>query len=186
MTLLILGLLIWWGAHLFKRVMPAQRAALQERMGEGSKGVFAVALLASVALMVLGYKAADFTPVYDPPGWGLHLNNLLMILAVGFIGLGHSKSRLRGRVRHPMLIGFIIWTVAHLLVNGDLASVLLFAGLGAWAVASIFIINTAEPSWERYEGGSVAGDMRLAGITAGVFIVVSLLHWWAGYWPFPG
>ena len=31
MVLLILGVALWWGAHLFKRLAPAQRAALGDK-----------------------------------------------------------------------------------------------------------------------------------------------------------
>ena len=44
-----------------------------------------------------------------------------------------KKGRLLNKLRHPMLGGFKLWAFAHLLVNGDLASVILFrrfAGLG--------------------------------------------------------
>ena len=43
MIVLILGIALWWGAHLFKRAAPAQRAALAESMGEGAKAIPAVA-----------------------------------------------------------------------------------------------------------------------------------------------
>ena len=43
-------------------------------------------------------------------------------------------GRIKAAVKHPMLLGVKIWALAHLLVNGDLASVLLFGGFLAWAV----------------------------------------------------
>ncbi|MFN3606785.1 MAG: NnrU family protein, partial [Cypionkella sp.] len=55
MTLLILGVALWAGAHLFKRVLPAQHA----RLGSKAKPVMAVLLAVSVVLMVIGYRAAD-------------------------------------------------------------------------------------------------------------------------------
>ncbi len=92
-------------------------------MGDGSKGVIAGAIVLGMVLMVIGYRAADFIPVYDPPAWTRHLNNLLMVISVILFGVGSSKSPMRAWLRHPMLTGFLLWAVAHLLVNGDLASV---------------------------------------------------------------
>ncbi len=70
MVLLILGLALWFAAHLFKRIAPDARAG----MGDRGKGIVALALLVSVVLMVLGYRSADYVAVYDPlPGMG-HLN----------------------------------------------------------------------------------------------------------------
>ena len=186
MIWLILGLLIWIGAHLLQRVAPGARAALTDRLGAGSKGVIAVILVVGIVLMVIGYRSAEFIPVYLPPAWGVHLNNLLMLIAVALMGLGHSKSRLKGALRHPMLIGVTVWAVAHLLVNGDLASLVLFGAMGLWALLEIRVINRAAPNWTRPEGGTVAGDLRLGVITLVVFAVIVLIHGFIGPSPFPG
>ena len=186
MIILLLGLALWIGAHLFKRLAPDARAAMSERMGEGSKGVIAVALVISIVLMVIGYRAAGFVSIYVPPSWGIHLNNLLMLVAVFLLGLGHSKSRIRGIMRHPMLTSVVVWAVAHLLVNGDLASLVLFGALAIWALAEMVVINRAEPDYVPAEPGTAAGDVRLAIITVVVFAVISGIHAWLGYWPFPG
>ncbi|MDF0602282.1 NnrU family protein [Psychromarinibacter sp. C21-152] len=185
MTLLILGIVLWCAAHLFKRLAPAQRSALADRMGDGAKGVVALVLLIAVILMILGYRWSDFVFVYEPPEWGRHLNNLLMLIAVALFGVGSSKSRLRARMRHPMLLGMLTWAVAHLLVNGDLASLLLFGLLGLWAIAEMIAINRAEPIWTPWQGGSLAGDIRLAVISVVVFGVIAGIHTWLGYYPFP-
>ncbi len=185
MTLLILGIALWWAAHLFKRAAPAQRAAMTARIGDGgAKGALALVLLVSLVLMVIGYRAADIVPVYDTPAWTRHLNNLLMLIAVALFGLGSSKSRLRARMRHPMLLGMLTWAVAHLIVNGDLASLLLFGLLGLWAIVEIVTINRAEPIWTPWQGGSAMGDLRLAVISVVVFGVIAWVHTWLGYYPF--
>ena len=186
MIWLILGMIIWWGAHLFKRVAPAARDNMQDSMGDASKGIVAVALVASIVLMVIGYRSWVTGLAYVPPSWGVHLNNLLMLFAVGLFGLGSSKSRFRGALRHPMLSGVIVWAVAHLLVNGDWTSVVLFGGLAVWAVVEMVVINRAVPVWDRPEPGTKGGDIRLIIISLVIFSVISGIHTWLGYWPFPG
>lgn len=185
MTLLILGILLWWAAHLFKRVAPAQRTALTERMGDASKGVIAAVLLAAVVLMVIGFRTGDFYAIFDPPAWGRHLNNVLMLIAVALFGLGNSQSRLRGSMRHPMLTGMLLWAVAHLLANGDSLSLVLFGSMAVWSVVEMLVINRAEPVWTPYKGGTAAGDLRFAIISVAVFAVIAAVHTWLGYWPFP-
>jgi uncharacterized membrane protein len=184
MVWLVIGVALWSVAHLFKRVMPGPRAAMSERMGDASKGVFAVILVVAVVLMVIGYRAADVVPVWYPPAWTVHLNNLLMLFAVALFGVGNSKSRLRGKLRHPMLLGFLTWAVAHLLVNGDVASLVLFGVLAVWALVEIAVINAAEPRYERWTGGSLKGDIRLAIIALVLYAIISGLHIWLGPWPF--
>jgi uncharacterized membrane protein len=186
MTLLVAGLALWWAAHLFRRLAPGPRAALTARMGDASKGIVALALLLSTALMVIGYRSADFVPLWDPPAFLRHLNNLMMVVSVALFGTGNSKSRLRGRLRHPMLLGFILWALAHLLVNGDLASLVLFGGLGVWAVAAILAINAQDRVWLPWTGGTPAGDARLAVIAVVVTGLIGLVHGWIGPSPFGG
>jgi hypothetical protein len=109
-----------------------------------------------------------------------------MIAAVALFGLGSSKSRLRKHMRHPMLTGVIVWALAHLLVNGDTASLVLFGWLAIWAVAEMILINRAEPDYTPYVGGSAAGDIRLLVITLIIYGVIAGVHTWLGYFPFGG
>jgi uncharacterized membrane protein len=185
MLLLILGLALWWAAHLLKRVAPARRAALEARFGKGAKGVVAAAIGLGVILMIVGFRGSDFAPVYTPPPWTVHVNNLLMICAVVLMGMGQSKGRARSWLRHPMLTGVLVWAVAHLLVNGDLASLVLFGGMGLWALVSIPLINAQDGPWHRPEPGPVSGDVRLVLISLAVFAVITTIHTLLGYWPFP-
>ncbi len=184
--LLGLGLALWSVGHFWKRIAPQQRARLQDKMGDASKGVVAGALLISVVMMVIGYRGSDFIAVYDPPSWGRHLNNLLMLVAVVLLGLGNSKSRLRRFMRHPMLAGTALWGGAHLLVRGDLASIILFGGIVIWALIEMVLINARGPAWAAPDNGSLAGDIRLGLISALVFAVIAFIHNWLGYWPFGG
>ncbi len=185
MTLLLLGLAIWILAHFFKRYAPTARTSMQDRMGDGSKGVIALALLVSVVLMVIGYRLWWSGQAYIPPSWGIHLNNLLMLGAIVLFGLGSSKSRLNGALRHPMLTGMLVFCIAHLLVNGDWASVVLFGGLGLWAIAEMIVINRSVPEWEKPAPGNAAGDVKLVVISAVLFAVIAGIHTWLGYYPFP-
>lgn len=179
--LLVVGVLLWWGAHLFKRIMPDARA----RMGDPGKGYVAIGLLISVVVMVVGYRIAPFTPVYTPPAWGQHANNLLMLIAVILFGMGSSKGYAKTWLRHPMLTGFLLWAVAHLLANGDMASVILFGGLGLWAPVAMVLVNRARGPWTPPAPGTVWGDIRLVAISLVVFAIIGFVHEWLGPAPFP-
>jgi uncharacterized membrane protein len=110
-------------------------------MGNGGRAAVAVAVVLSVVLMVIGYRSASFVPVYTPlPGMG-HANNMLMLVSIFLFGVGGTKGTLYPRMRHPMLWGIVVWAVAHLLVNGDLASVVLFGGLGLGGLIQMAVIN---------------------------------------------
>lgn len=186
MTLLLLGILIWVAVHAFKRVAPDARARLDAALGTGpARGLTAVLLLLATVLIVIGFRRAPFVPVYDPPSWGIHLNNLMMLCAVFLLGAGHSKGVARAWMRHPMLTAVAIWAVAHLLVNGDRASLLLFGSMGLWALAEMALISAREPAWVRPAPGTAAGTARWVVISLVVFAVIASIHSWLGYWPFP-
>jgi len=184
MFLLILGLILWVGAHYFKRLAPDARA----KLGEPGKGLVAVLIVAGVALMIIGYRGADFIPVWHPPAFMIHINNLLMLLAFWIFGSSAAKGAKAWpayKTRHPQLLAVKIWALAHLLVNGDLASIILFGGLLAWAVVSVILINRAEPGWTPPPHAGRATYIRLVVITAVIFAVVVTIHSWLGVSPFP-
>lgn len=182
MILLILGLILWTAAHYFKRLAPDMRAGL----GDAGKGGVAVAIVLSLVLMIIGYRGAAFIPVWSPPAFMIHINNLLMLVAFFLYGLSATTGRLRGKMRHPQLTAVKVWAVAHLLVNGDLASIILFGGMLAWAVGSVILINRAQPVWDRLSPGAAKKDILLVVITLVMFSVVAAIHIWLGVWPFPG
>ncbi|WP_163849021.1 NnrU family protein [Pseudooceanicola aestuarii] len=182
MFLIALGLVLWTWPHLMNSLTPG----LRTRLGDGrAKPLIALSALLGIVLMVIGYRGADAGFVYAPPVWGQHLNNLLMVIAVVFLGAAHSKSRLRALIRHPMLTGVAIWAVAHLLVRGDAASVLLWGGMLAWTLISRTATNRRAHDYVPFAGGSLTGDIRLAVISAVVFAVIVAIHAWLGPMPLP-
>jgi len=173
---------MWSVPHFFKRALPDQRAA----MGDPGKGAVAIGILIGIVLMVIGYRMVPFVPVWTPPGFMIHVNNLLVLLAIFMLTPVPKHGKLLSGMRHPMLTGFKIWAVAHLLVNGDLASIILFGGLLAWAVAEVILINQAEPNWTKpVRSGTYAMDVLFFGGSIVVLILIGLLHGWLGVWPFP-
>jgi len=189
MALLIIGVLIWAFAHWLKRLAPGVRAGLTDKMGEGSKGVITGLLVLSIVLMVIGYRGAEFSPVWQPPSFFGHINNLLMLLAFYVFGASARKSDrvwLGTKIRHPQLVAFIIWAVAHLMVNGDLASVVLFGGLLVWAVVSIPMINRAQGPWTPPPRAPMKSEVILVVIALVLFSLVAAIHTWLGVSPFGG
>lgn len=186
MPLMIVGILLFWMAHALKIHAPAKRIALARSMGEGPvKGLTAVALLGAVALMSVGYQQADFSPIWSPPDWMRHVNNLLMLIAIACFTAGGIKSMLADKIRHPQLAGTKIWAFAHLLVNGDLASILLFGSLLAWAVITMIALNKRDGKPPMVAQGTMGRTLAHVVVTLAVFGGVAWLHGYLGVWPFP-
>ncbi len=184
MTLILLGVALWFAGHLWNRFLPDLYAGL----GKMAYGVSAAVIVGSVALMVFGYKMADPIVLWVGPVWFTYLNNLLMLLALftymaTITPLGTAWGV--GNIRHPQLTGFKIWALAHLLVNGDLASLVLFGGLLAWSVVEVILINRHGEKFDR-SSAPIKSPIVHAGIALVVFGVVAGVHGWLGPSPFGG
>ncbi|MEM6676813.1 MAG: NnrU family protein [Pseudomonadota bacterium] len=186
-AILIIGLALWWVSHLAKPMNLGFRTALLEKGGEGAaKGVGLLATLAAVALMTIGYQQAAFVNIWFPPAFMVHLNNLLMVIAVVVFFAGGVPGHVRSWIRHPQLIGFKTWATAHLLVNGDLASIILFGGLLAWGVVAMIAINKRDGKGPKPEPKGLKWDGAHAAASIVAFLVITGLHNWLGVYPFAG
>ncbi len=180
MALMIAGLVLWYAAHFFKRVA----RGIREPMGDKGKGLVALAILAGVVLMVLGYRGSETVQVWFPPSWGFPVNNLAVLIALYFTSPGPSKGAIFYKMRHPMLTGFLIWAGAHLLVNGDLYSMVLFGALAVWAVLEMIVINRSEPDWTPNPKGTIAKDAMFIAISVVLVGVIGFIHGLIGPSPF--
>ena len=180
MIWMILGMLLWALAHLFKRLAPAARAD----MGDRTRGMVTLGVLAGVVLMVIGYRGWDDSALLWNSSVALAgINNTLMVIAVYLFAASGMKTKVARVMRHPQLTAVILWAVAHLLVNGDVASLVLFGGLALWAVAEMVLINAAGP-WVRPDVRTSAGKEVGAFVGAVlVTLVIGYTHVWFGLSP---
>ena len=95
--------------------------------------------------------------------------------------------RIGNLVRHPQLGGLLTWAVAHLLVNGDSRSLVLFGGLGLWALLAIVATNRRDGAWEKPEPPPLAKDVIGMVVSLVVLAAVIWAHpWLAGVPALPG
>ncbi|GHE98118.1 membrane protein [Aliiroseovarius zhejiangensis] len=180
MATMIIGIALWYAGHFWKRALPARHAA----MGDKAKGVSALILVVGIVLMVIGYRSIESYDLFAYPAFLKHINNLAILVAIYFMSPGPSKGALFYRMRHPMLTGFIIWSVAHIVVNPDPASIILFGALTIWAVAEIIVINRAEPEWTPNTKGTIAKDGMFLGASVVLTLVIGFIHGLIGPSPF--
>ncbi len=137
LAIFILGLVVFFASHLFVTARK-KRAALIEWVGQGGYRVlFSLVSLAGLALIVSGfalYRAGEWVQLWSPPAFMRHVTVGLMLISVVLIIAAFIPSHIKKWAKHPMLAGIKVWAFAHLLVNGDLGSVLLFGSFLAWAV----------------------------------------------------
>ncbi len=177
MSLLIAGLLIFTIAHLMPAASPDTRTQLVARLGENAyRGIFAVVIVASLVLIVFGWKAAVPTVLYVPPAGGGSVISALVFFAFVMFVTSKARTNYRRLVRHPQMVAVILWAVAHLLVSGDSRSVLLFGGLGVWAIFEIVLCNKRDGEWNKPDVVPFFADLIVVAIAAAAFAALFLLH----------
>ena len=179
MALLIGGLILFIGIHL----VPSSarlRAALAARLGEnGYKILFSLVSVVGLVLAAIGYGQAPREQIFEPSQTARTLLPAAMAVALVLVVVANVPGRMRRLLRHPMLAGVLIWSVLHLLANGDLASNVLF---GAFALWTVFAILSAEyrgkrPAVAAGKLGNPAFD--LAGAAMGLLAFWLILHFHA-------
>lgn len=138
MIWLIVGLVLFLGVHSVRIVAPGWRQTQIDARGLNAwKGIYSVASLAGFVILIWGYGLARQDPLvfWLAPSWMSHVVALLMLPAMILLVASQVPAgRIKAAVKHPMLLAVKIWALAHLLVNGDLASLVLFGAFLAWAV----------------------------------------------------
>jgi uncharacterized membrane protein len=137
-VVLVAGLILFLGVHSLKAIVPAWRKGVVRGLGEGAyKGIVSFASLAGFALIIWGFSraSAETGMAYSPPAGLRHLTFALMLPALVLaIASVLPPGRIRRAARHPLLVATALWAVAHLIVNGALAAVVLFGAFLAWAL----------------------------------------------------
>lgn len=201
MPVLLLGTLLFIGTHSFTMAREPRAAAIG-RLGENGYKV-AYSLLSLLGLILIGvgydqYREAGTIPVWDPPVWTRHLALLLVWLAFLAFAAAYLPGRIKGALKHPMMVAIKVWALAHLLANGDLGSMLLFGSLLAWAVFAR--ISVKRRSVAAAHGGPLVApaapdtpagfrnDALALGIGTAAFLVFAIwLHpRWIGVAVWPG
>ncbi|PQA86837.1 NnrU family protein [Hyphococcus luteus] len=160
MTLFLVGLIIFFGAHLFTGLARGARGALVAKLGEMPyKGLYSLVSLAGFVLIIIGWKTADASVLYVTPAWTRHITYLLVLIAFILLAAAYLPAgKIAAAAKHPMLAGVKLWAFAHLLVNGEVRSVILFGAFLAYGVIDRIAVK------KRGETGRAAGPVMNDGL----------------------
>lgn len=85
-----------------------------------------------------------------------------------------------------MLTGVSVWALSHLLTNGTTRALVLFGGIGLWALIEIILINRRDGAYTKPEAPEFSEEVKGLFFSAGMLIAVLLLHpYFTGVTPFP-
>jgi uncharacterized membrane protein len=184
MLLLAVGIVLFLGIHLVP-TSPELRNGLLARFGEPAYKIgFAILSLVGLVVIVYGYHKLQVNPGKNvffgdppmtPPVWLNHVTWLLMLPAMIALVAAYVPSRIRTALKHPMLVAIKLWALAHLLVNWDLASFLLFGSFLAYAVYDrISVRKRGALGPLGAKQGGLTGDLIV--LVVGIGLYAFMLH----------
>jgi uncharacterized membrane protein len=140
MVMLILGLVIFLGAHSLRIFAEPWRTRQRARMGALRwKGLVSAVSLGGFVLIVWGFGVARGAPVavWSPPAWTRHLAALLVLVSFVLLFAAYLPgTHIKATVGHPMMAAVKVWALAHLLANGTLANIVLFGSFLVWSIVA--------------------------------------------------
>jgi uncharacterized membrane protein len=200
MVELLLAALFFVGTHLGIAGTPV-RQAIVGKVGEGAYLIgYAVVSLVAISWMADAYKVAPYVETWGQVYALQPVALVLMLLAfflvvvglttpsptlVGAEGLLDREDAVRGILRvtrHPFLMGVALWALTHLVVNGDLAGLILFGAMLVLCVVGAFSIDQKRRQKMGDKWAAFAAQTSVVPFAA-IFggrsrLVVSELGWW--------
>jgi len=148
------------------------RAGLVAKLGEGGfQGLYSVLVALPFAGIFWAWSVRPHVPLWDTATWMRHLPLTLVPLGLFFLVAGYTSKNPTAAgqaralaapptgvltiTRHPALWGFLLWALAHVPANGDLASLILFGSIAVLSVAGMIHIDARRrhaegEAWEAY------------------------------------
>ncbi|MFS8148674.1 NnrU family protein [Rhizobium sp. R635] len=185
MALLIVGIILFLGVHLVRVVAPGFRRSMIARLGDnGWRAGYSVASILTLILLIYGFGQARAVTgmLYNPPVWTAHIAITLMLIAMiclvaSLLPAGHIATK----TKHPMVLSVKIWALAHLLANGEMSSVLLFAAFLAWGVIVRISLKRRQRAGEITLRPFVSAKYDLYAVVIGIVawaLIIWKLHEW--------
>ena len=186
MLLFILGLILFFGIHMLP-FYPEYRAQLIEKMGNDTideealyKIIFSVISLLGLIFVGIGKGSMEFIGLWDAPTFFRYIAVVFILLSFILMVAAYMPNNIKRHVPHPMLTGVIIWGVTHMLVNGDIVSLILFGSFVAYSVVAIKLTSKRQcdknSDQDIQEKIPVVKDAIVVGIAMFGFLLVLWLH----------
>lgn len=175
MNRLAIGVLLWSIVHFVPVIAPGLKKNLVNRFGEYPyKGIFTLIMVASIYLIISGWKAAVPELIYTPPDWGGHVAAVMVLIGFVLFLAPYPPNNIKRLLRHPQLVGMIFWGSGHLVAVGDSRSIVFFGGLAAWALVELFLLNRRDGKWSK--PGEVPRKKDVALVLFSVLVYMAFLY----------
>ncbi|WP_250656171.1 NnrU family protein [Alkalimarinus coralli] len=175
MELLITGLCIFFLIHLLPTT-PTLKSTLVTKYGEMPyKAVFSLISLAGLLLIIWGKADAEFVAVWNPPVMFSVLTKLIVLPAIVLLVAAYLPSNIKRHTRHPMLWGVSLWAIGHLMINGDMASILLFGSFLMFALVDMASANSRGATLQK-ESKPLMNDIAVLVLGGAGYALLGIFH----------
>ena len=166
------------------------RGVLVGAVGErGFLALYSIVAAVAIAWLVIAFRASDATtPIWGPDARLRWVAFALMPIAFvslvgGFLVRNPTAVGQEGQVqaagegagmvritRHPFQWAVVLWAIAHIVANGNVASLLLFGSFGVVSLAGTFLIDRKKAArlgaaWQPF--ATATSNVPFAAIIAG-------------------
>jgi uncharacterized membrane protein len=177
------------------------RAWLVARLGERAYlGLYSLLALGAIIWVIGAYARAPYAPLWPTPAWlawvplivmpfalvlavsGLSTLNPTAVGAPDTLGRAEPVRGIFRVTRHPFMWSVGLWAGAHIIANGDLAGLVLFATFGTLALLGTWLIDRKFAArrgadWQRF--AAATSNLPFAAILAGrQRLVLTEIGWW--------
>jgi len=128
--------------------------------------LFALVSFAGLGLIIVGFGlSGDKGRLFAPVPAAVAIAPYAMVASFVLFAAANMRSHIRQALKHPMLLGLLIWSLVHLLAAGDVKGTVLFGAFFAYAVIDLIsatargAVKTFVPSTKHDVIAIVAGTL---------------------------
>lgn len=174
------GLILFFGTHFFSAFRNRTGEGLADVLGRGPyMAIYSVLTAAGFIALVWGYAMIKpWIYLADPPPWMKHITMALMLPAIVLIVAAYVPTGfIKKAVKHPMLTAVKLWALAHLLVNWDVGSLILFGSFLAFGVIDRIAVKRRGDVGAANATPNVLGDLISIAVGSALYgLLVYQLH----------
>lgn len=200
MASLVAAAIFFLGIH-FLISGTALRAKIIRLIGERYfQGLFSLMSLIGIVWLSRAHGQAESLQLWAEPQWLRPIALIIMLVAFFFVVLAFTSPNptavgggalltekepakgIQRITRHPFLWGVALWSLTHLVLNGDLASVIFFSAFLILSVGGPFSIDRKREKafgdlWNRF--AAVTSNVPFLAIIKGRnSLTIGELGWW--------
>lgn len=175
---LLVAAMVFVGSHLFLS-STGLRAQLVAGLGEGAfRALYSVLAILLLVWMIIAFRAAPDLDLWYPPPLVIEVPLIVMPFALLFVVCGLTQANPTAAVpgrrlpperpapgilavtRHPVLWGIGLWALSHLIANGELGGLVLFASIAFLALYGTRVLDEKKrqswpaEDWQRFSAAT--------------------------------